>query len=324
MKLLLEDPANVRDLLNLQDPSLAARIDFSAMRLVPTSFIGRDFRNVESDILLTAPLLRQGTAREAVVWLYLLLEHQSEPDPWMELRLLDYVVQVFKAQQRQLGRGKHAMSTPVLDPVVPVVFYTGTRSWDGIEPLPKLIRQGAEFADVTPRLRPLFLNLSVVPADQIERDGGFFGWVLRLVQRCQAPLQEFRALLQEVVEQLEQMPVDERFRWLELLSYIHALVYHGREEAERRNLQQVIEASVQTDPQRPEVTAMGQTIAEGLRHQGAVEALQKALLRLLRKRFRRVPSAISTKIKQTTDRDQLDTWLIAFATATALDDIGIA
>jgi hypothetical protein len=167
-----------------------------------------------------------------------------------------------------------------------------------------------------------------IAVDLVVRDGGSFGWVLRLVQRCQAPLQELRGLVQEVVEHLEQMPAHERSRWLELLSYIHALVYHGRESTEHSSLQQVIEASAQNDPQRREVTAMGQTIAQAIaakaRDEGAVKALQKALLAVLRKRFRRVPSAIETNIKQTKDQDQLETWLEAFATATTLEDIGIA
>jgi hypothetical protein len=47
LKLLLENPANVRELLGLAAIDVAARIDFEAMRRVKTTFIGRDFRHAE-------------------------------------------------------------------------------------------------------------------------------------------------------------------------------------------------------------------------------------------------------------------------------------
>ena len=59
-------------------------IDFNRLQLVRTTFVGRDFRHVEADVVLTAPLHPRGGAKQrTVVWLYLLIEHQSEPDALM-------------------------------------------------------------------------------------------------------------------------------------------------------------------------------------------------------------------------------------------------
>src|SRR5437588_2752164 len=92
MKLLLEHPANVRELLALTQSDLLPLIDFDRLRLVRTTFVARDFRHVEADVVLTAPLRRRGAPRRrTLVWLYVLIEHQSEPDALMPVRLLDYV-----------------------------------------------------------------------------------------------------------------------------------------------------------------------------------------------------------------------------------------
>jgi hypothetical protein len=55
-----------------------------------------------------------------------------------------------------------------------------------------LIERGEEFREVTLTIeRPLLLNLPEMPASRLERDGGFFGWVLRLVQQRHPRAAEF-------------------------------------------------------------------------------------------------------------------------------------
>ncbi len=114
---------------------------------------------------------------------------------------------------------------------------------------------------------------------------------------------------------------------LELLSYIHALVYHDRAGRERRGLQAIIDASVQTDRHRREVQAMERTIAQELqeegRRKGLIEARKQTLLRQLRLRFGDVPKAVTADINGCTNVRQLVTWLDNFATANALADVGI-
>ena len=103
MKLMLEDPLNVRDLLALLELEWLTLIDFDRMKLVQTTFVQRDYRHIESDVVLIAPLRRMARGRRLMI--YMLIEHQSEPDPWMLLRVLEYVVQIYKYQMRRRGKG---------------------------------------------------------------------------------------------------------------------------------------------------------------------------------------------------------------------------
>src|SRR5438874_1925582 len=93
---LLEDPANLRDLLRIVEPEVAERLDFTRAERVNRSFIPADFQKRESDLIFSVPW-RGGEGRRALdVWVYVLLEHQSRPDPLMPLRLLVCMVQLWE------------------------------------------------------------------------------------------------------------------------------------------------------------------------------------------------------------------------------------
>lgn len=85
---LLEDPANLRDLLRLLEPDLADLLDFSRAERVPRTFIPADLRKRESDLMVSVPF-RDSAGGE--LWVYVLLEHQSRPDRWMAARLFLYM-----------------------------------------------------------------------------------------------------------------------------------------------------------------------------------------------------------------------------------------
>jgi hypothetical protein len=187
-----------------------------------------------------------------------------------------------------------------------------------------------------PAFEPHFLNLRDTSPETLVRQGGFFGQVLWLIRERHADPATFRRTLGEVVAALDAMPPGERTRWVELLSYIHALVYHARNEEEQPELRQIVDSAIQADPHRQEYRIMGRTIAEMYldqgreqgREQGRIEGqLQNAratLLRLLRKRFKRVPRKVEARITATTNLQELETWLDNFANAETLAQVGIA
>jgi hypothetical protein len=336
LKLVLEHRGNVRDVLHMVAADIVGGIDFRRLRPTKTSFVERDYSAVASDVVLTAPFRPPpGMPPADRLIIYLLLEHQSEPDWLMPLRLPDYSLQVYKYQARELVRrhGKHVK--PLFDPVLPVLLYTGTRSWDEVPHLSKLVKCGQLFAPQIPGLTPRFLNLPEMPEEELTSKGGAFGQVLRLVQRRKGRPEEFAELLGEVVEWLERMPRAERLRWLELLSYVQALVYHERHPSEHAELSEVIAASVQTDEHRKEVFAMHQTIAEALKAEGRKEgekrgekrgelrALRQVLLRQLRQRFPALPQTVAQRVEATTDIGQLQEWIDRVLTAETVKQMGI-
>ena len=68
----------------------------------------------------------------------------------------------------------------------------------------------------------------------------------------------------------------------------------------------------------------GRTIglAEG-KKKGAIEGSRAILLRLLRRRFKKVPRRVVAHVTAATSMRDLETWLDNFANAAMLDDVGI-
>jgi len=328
LKLLLHDGGNVRDLVTLSDPGRAARIDFTRLTIDPTSYVAADYRHLCSDLVLKVPYRTRLGGRRRTLTLYILIEHQSEPDLLMVLRLLEYLVQIYKAQVRAWQRrgGRHGKFR--LRPVLPIVFYTGERRWEAMTTMAELVEGGHEdFADVLPQLQPLFLNLSrILPAD-LEASGGALGWVLELLSRRHASADEFRATASRVVDHLEEMAETERERWLLFLSYIEAMIYHDRAQPEHQALHEMIVESIRSDARRREVETMWRSMADVMeekgRKKGELQSRQDILVRLLRQRFRRVPRSLEQVIRTTNDIARLDAWLKNFATAETLADVGI-
>jgi hypothetical protein len=320
MKVLLETAANVRELLSLSREEVVGHIRFDRMECVRTTFVQRDYRHVEADVVLTAPLTGKKAADRIVI--YILIEHQSEPDELMPLRLLEYVAAIYRAQLREWLAERGTASGFRFRPVLPVVFYTGTRTWERVGQLADLMERGELFARWLPSLEPLFLNVGALES-LLGQEGGAFGQVLRLLLRRRAPLKVFRAAFRDAVEQLNLLPEQEQNRWRELLSYLRALVYNERPKAEHEGLNSILEASVQGEQRRQEVHEMVRTMADVLKEEGVLKGKREYLLRALRFRFGELPPKVLDAVETTTEEAQLDLWMERLETAKNLKQVGI-
>ena len=143
---LLENPGNVRDLLGLTGEALVAEIDLDRMHLVRSTFINRDYSRRASDVVLVAPVRAGRPERRLMITI--LIEHQSEPDAMMPLRMVDYVTRIYRYQERR-WKNRHGGSIAGfrLLPVLPVVFHTGTRPWKRLGTLPDRSRAGSGFGE---------------------------------------------------------------------------------------------------------------------------------------------------------------------------------
>ncbi len=328
LKVLLENPGNVRDLLQLLGVPAVPRIDFARMQVEPAQFVQRDYRHLESDVVLRAPLRVGSRGRPRWVTVYILIEHQSEPDRFMVFRVLEYVLQIYKRQLRDRPQEHGSLDEFRFQPVVPVVLYSGTRAWDRLARFAELLESDEDLSGLTPEFLPLFLNVSQASEASLERQGGAFGLLLRLVQQRRLRRAVFERTLRQVVRALEEHLAEaDRARWLELLSYLSALIYHERDKPEQEPMWRLVEEAVQQDPHRREVFDMGQTMAEYLMEQGAareaVNARRQTLLRLLRLRFKRVPDGVVRRVENTADVAQLDAWVDGVVTARKLANVGI-
>ena len=137
---------------------LRENVDWNSLRLVEGTFVDDALRESESDLLFEAGY---GKGKQRLR-LYLLLEHQSTPDVWMRFRLLKYCCRIWDADLSD------DRSRTELRPVVPIVFYQGTRGWS----------HSTEFADLfSPTVRgwPWVPRFEHVLLDQTGMDPGDVG-----------------------------------------------------------------------------------------------------------------------------------------------------
>ena len=94
-----------------------AALDTGALVLEPDHFVEPELSELESDLLFSVPL------RGKPAYVYVLVEHQSTPDPLMPWRMLQYLTKVWK---RVLENG------PVrrLPAILPVVVAHVERGWN--------------------------------------------------------------------------------------------------------------------------------------------------------------------------------------------------
>lgn len=129
-KQLFAHPEVVRDLLTGFVPAAwTGTLDIGAFERINASYASDSGKTRHEDIVWRAKIGGDW------VYVYLLLEFQSRPDPWMALRMQVYVgllCQDLVAQHRLTRFGK-------LPPVVPIVLYHGRKPWRASTDLAKLM-----------------------------------------------------------------------------------------------------------------------------------------------------------------------------------------
>ncbi len=135
------DPATAAAFLREQlPPAVCAHIDWDHMELEPGSFVSTQMRERHSDLLFSAPFA------DSKAFVYLLFEHQSSFDPWMGLRLLEYMQLIW---QGYLKKHPEARALPV---ILPVVLAQNDRVWEVKTQFADLLELPA---DLRAELKPL-------------------------------------------------------------------------------------------------------------------------------------------------------------------------
>lgn len=118
-RLLFSHPKMVRDLLLGYVPAeWVAEADFSTLEHVNGSYVADSERQRHDDMVWRVKVGPHW------LWVYLLLEFQSEPDRWMSVRMLVYLglLSQHLIRENELIDGR-------LPPILPIVLYNGMSVW---------------------------------------------------------------------------------------------------------------------------------------------------------------------------------------------------
>jgi predicted transposase YdaD len=98
----------------LLPPSVSAALAWDTLTRESGTFIDPELRNRQSDLLFSVKLTDQGADEGTTVLLYLLLEQQSSNDADMPLRMLEYLVRIWKRYRKAHKKGPLPIIIPML------------------------------------------------------------------------------------------------------------------------------------------------------------------------------------------------------------------
>ena len=113
VKSILGEPKHaIAALRSMAPAALRDALDWSGLRRENASYVAIEGGARHSDLLFSVPLRAMPDVPPREVFIYVLLEHQSTPDPLMALRLFVYVARLFE-ERSCASRGK---GCPFLSP----------------------------------------------------------------------------------------------------------------------------------------------------------------------------------------------------------------
>jgi len=117
------------------------KLEKDKLILVDKSYILSDYEELESDIVYNA------TIGEANIIFYVLLELQSSVDHSMPIRLLMYMVELWREILRNSEKKEIKRKSYRLPAIVPIVLYNGTKKWTCARSFKDIINESKLFGD---------------------------------------------------------------------------------------------------------------------------------------------------------------------------------
>ncbi|MCB9758811.1 MAG: Rpn family recombination-promoting nuclease/putative transposase [Alphaproteobacteria bacterium] len=287
-------------------PEVLRHLQLDTLELVDRSFIGEELSARHVDLLFKVTL---ASGEEALV--YLLLEHQSTPDPMMALRVLGYLLRIWEAWV-ELNPG--ARRLPL---ILPLVLYHGEQRWNAPLDIADLIdipeEARGDLALLLPRLAFDLADLDAIPDEQLVQ-GAVVGLVKLLLKHYR---DDNLGELLDIWEPLARRAYEEGGLSLlvRLASYIMRVAPRLRHDALRDYFVRVAGPQVEETI----VTIADQLRAEG-RQVGRQQGRQELFLELLEERFGPLPEA-RLRLVRAADGDLLRLWSRRLLSADSLDAV---
>ncbi|NBC33040.1 MAG: DUF4351 domain-containing protein [Alphaproteobacteria bacterium] len=297
--------------------AMAADLDFQGMERINSKAFSRAGVRREGDVIWRIP-----TGYGTDIYLYLMLEFQSQSDNWMAVRTLVYQGLLWQ----QIIAEKRLKPGELLPPLLLLVLYNGGPRWSAETDIAALIAlpKGSPLAYWQPQARYHLLDMGGATGDDAARKDGLAALLVRLEQRHQP--ETLVPLIDAVIDWFRAHPDYDGLKRLFTELVANAIDGTGVPLAipdDLKDMRTMLATLGKT--WREEWTAEGlakgraEGLAEGLAEgraeglvEGRVEGRQEAqtdiLVRQIERRFGPVPQDLRQRI-DAADSATLDRWL---------------
>lgn len=310
-KLLFSHPAMVRDLLLGYVPGeWVGEADFSTLEHVNGSYVSESERQRHDDMVWRVQV------RDRWLWVYLVLEFQSEPDPWMAVRMMVYVGLLAQnlIREGELHEGK-------LPPILPMVLYNGVPEWKpSTEVSDCFVMPPSGLEAFRPRWRYHLVDEARLKLHPVGAVRNFAEALFNLENgQSVAEMRQVLQALDQVLRTPESQPLRRAFGlWVKWL--LRRKSPRSRLE-EIDQIQDIMEADTmlaeRIEGWFDEATQKG--IQQG-RMEGRMEGEFRVLSRQLTRRFGELPVWAEDRLAKATE-SELEAWTDAVLTAATLEEV---
>ncbi len=302
-KWLLGHPGHLRHLMRVLALDVSQLLDFAGMEPVLTEQVSEPVLKQTADRIFRVPLRSPGGERAAAeggdsaaagditaacagaatgaatthpdpdrgrrhATVVLLVEHQSTQQRLLSMRLLSYMVRLWDLERRRGEQDKLPESQWRLEPIIPLVFYTGRVRWPRPVSLAWILNAPASLKAFVPSFQVLHFPVRHLSREALRPEESAFGQLLCLMRLAAAPLAELRAELARAVPRLEALTTDDVAEWRDLLYYLQLFLAYYRTPEEGRILSTALVAAHQDRTRREEMETMGKTYFQALIEEG--------------------------------------------------------
>lgn len=311
-KLLFSHPRLVRDLLVEFVPvARSETLNLASLQRVNGSYVSDSGETRHGDVVWKVRLADQW------LYIYLLLEFQSESDTWMALRIQVYVGLLYQdlVRQRELSQdGK-------LPPVLPVVLYNGATRWRAATDLAELLSAAPpNIQFLQPAQRYLLIDEGEFDAEGLDAKTNLAAALFRLERSRAEDMQPLLLRLTEWLAAPEDIPLRRAFA-----TFVVWLLRRKVKDTTIPDMKDLPEVQNMLAERRLDWWEewMREGEAKGLKkglEKGRIEGEARLLHRLLVQRFGRLPDWVEEKLVTATEEDILR-WGEGVVDARTLDQL---
>jgi predicted transposase/invertase (TIGR01784 family) len=305
-------------------------LDPSAFERVNASYVSEQFSERHGDMVWRVQMADQ------VLYVYLLLEFQSQAERWMALRMQVYVGLLY---QDLVKRGELAPDTR-LPPVLPVVFYNGVAPWNASGELRELVAPGpSELAAFQASQRYLLIDQRSIDPAELARSRTIMSALFRIeLFRSPRVLNEVGATLRAWLRGPEQAALRRSIAgWITRVlnrEFTEVTLDEVEGMLEDQTMGERIVSKYATYTDEIKDQGLQQGLARGRnegRQEGLKEGLEEGLeegrrklrevlKRQIAKRFGDIPAAITARIDAASE-DELERWSERIVDAGRQEDV---
>ena len=255
----------------------------------------------------------------------ILLEHQSDTDRLMPLRLILFMVLYWDRQWREWLESSQPRAPLQLRPILPIVFYTGSTAWGSARTIADLLDEPKEFHSFVPRWEPLFRNLSDRSPEELLSTAGEWLKALAVMRAADAEPTAFAEVFEKAVKGIAGLVSQDEVRWHDLMRLLLTWIYWRRPAEEREQLETIAVASQREQSIQTEVGTMasklGPSTVEKSFNEGALQNARSMLLAMIERKFKSVPESLARQIDSCIEVEKLTAATISAASAERADEI---